>query len=168
MDITLAEGLCAVGLLVASATDLRDKKIYNWLTFPMIALGIAFHSTLGQGWTFALVGLAAAFALHFFLWIVKVERAGDAKLAMGIGALLGWSFMLESTLWTLVLLIPIGLAVLGFRGKLGNLAKVAHFIVAKAQGAKPKDPPPLTLMAFGPTMAVAALVAWLTEWLHLW
>ena len=77
MDITLAEGLCAAGLLVASVTDLREQKIYNWLTFPMIALGIAYNSTLGQGWAFALTGLAAATVLHVFLWVVKVERAGD-------------------------------------------------------------------------------------------
>ena len=168
MEITLPEVLCAIGLLIASVTDLREQKIYNWLTFPMIALGIAVNGTLGDGWAFALIGLGVAFALHFFLWVVNVERAGDAKLAMGVGALLGWSFMLENTLWTLVLLIPIGLIVLGVRGRLGNLAKVAHYIVAKAQGAEVSEPPPLTLMAFGPTMAVAAVLAWLTEWLHLW
>jgi len=168
METSVAHGLCAAGLVIASFTDLREQKIYNWLTFPMIALGLAVNATIGEGLLFAAVGLGVAFAVHFVLFVVGVERAGDSKLAMGIGALLGWSFMLESTLWTLVLLIPVGLLVLTVKGNLGNLAKVAHHLAAKAQGVESAKPPPLTLMAFGPTMAVAALVAWLTEWLHLW
>lgn len=168
MEFTLADGLCAAGLLVASITDLREQKIFNWLTFPMVIVGITLHATAGEGWTFGLIGAAAAFALHFFLWVVKVERAGDSKLAMGVGALMGWSFMLETTLWTLLLLIPTGLIVLTVRGRLRNLLQVAHHVAARAQGVKSEEPPPLTFMAFGPTMALGAVVARLTEWLHLW
>lgn len=168
MEFTIADGIAAVGLIIASYTDAREQKIYNWLTFTLMALGIAFHATLGQGVVFALIGLAAAFALHFLLFAVGVQRAGDSKLAMGLGALLGWSEMLEITLWTLLLLIPIGLCFLALRGKLGNLKKVAHHIAARAQGVEVSEPPPLTLMAFGPTMAIAAVVARLTDWLLLW
>ena len=168
MDLTVAEVLCAAGLITASITDLRKQKIYNWITFPMVAIGFAVHTSIGEGVLFALMGLAAATLVHVGLWMAQVERAGDAKLAMGIGALMGWSFMLESTLWTLMLLIPIGLIFLAIRGNLGNLVKVGHHMVAKAQGVTSETPPPLTLMAFGPTMAIAALIARLTEWLHLW
>jgi Flp pilus assembly protein protease CpaA len=166
--LTPAEWIAAAGLLVASYTDAREQKIYNWLTFPLMVVGLAVNATIGQGLVFSLIGLLAAFALHFTLFAVGVERAGDSKLAMGLGALVGWSLMLETTVWTLLLLLPIGIAVLAIRGRLGNLKTVAHHVAARAQGIDVKEPPPLTLMAFGPTMACAAVVARTTDWLLLW
>lgn len=168
MDLTAADGIALAGLLIASVTDLREQKIYNWLTLPMVGAGVLLHAVAGEGLVFALVGTAAAFALHFGLWIAQVERAGDAKLAMGLGALLGWSTMLELSLWTLLILLPTGLLVLAIRGRLRNLVTLAHHVAARAQGVEVSKPPPLTFIAFGPTMAIGTVLARTTEWLHLW
>jgi len=168
MDQILIDIIAAIALGIASYTDLRWGKIWNWLTGPLMLAGLLLHTTIGQGWLYGVAGLGVAFALHFVLWIANVERAGDAKLAMGLGALLGWHFAVELTVWTLLLLFPIGIIVLVVRGRVRNLVAVFHHLAAKAQGVDVTKPPPLTFMAFGPTMAVAAILSRYTEWLPLW
>ena len=109
-----------------------------------------------------------AFALHFAIYALGVERAGDAKLMMGVGALQGWSLMLESTFWTLLLLFPVGLAVLALRGRLRNFWHTIQYSYRKALGYPVEPPKEQTMMAFGPVIAVAVVVARFTDVLLLW
>ena len=39
----------AVAVGVATVTDLRYLKVYNWLTFPLLAAGLTFHAAR-EGW----------------------------------------------------------------------------------------------------------------------
>jgi Flp pilus assembly protein protease CpaA len=153
------------GLAIGSATDLWSGRIPNALTFPMMALGIAMNATLPSHWV-GLVGCAAAFALHFPLFAGGIERGGDAKLMMGVGAVLGWSGMLEATTWMAVLYLPIGLAILAARGKLGNLVAVGKHLAAKARGEDPGPPPEQTWFVTGPVIAISSVLAWSTDWLR--
>jgi Flp pilus assembly protein protease CpaA len=153
------------GLLGAAVTDFRTGKIPNVLTFPMMAVGIVIHLTAGADPSFGLVGCAAAFALHFVLFAFGVEKAGDAKLMMGLGACVGWREMLEATLWLAVVYLPIGLAILAAQGKLPNLVKSARYVLARMQGRAAGDPPEPTYVRAGPIMLVAGTLGWATDWL---
>lgn len=167
MEWTLADVVLALGLTIAVYTDLTSERIPNVLTFPLILVGIVIHFVQGN-FLLPLLGVGVAFALHFVLWMLKVERGGDAKLMMAVGALLGWSEMLESTLWMFLLLFPIGLAVLTVRGRLRNFIETVKFAYRRAIGY-PVDPPAeQTMMAFGPVIACAVVAARLTDWLYLW
>lgn len=156
--------LLALGLGFACYTDLTDGKIPNRLTGPLLLSGLIAQALLGDplaGW----IGALAAFAVHFGLFAVGVVKGGDAKLMIGVGALVGWREMLEATLWELILLVPVGLAVLALKGRLANLIHAAHYAAARAQGRASGEAPPTTPMIFAPVIALAVLLAHLTDWM---
>jgi Flp pilus assembly protein protease CpaA len=164
MHLGPSEIVLFVGLLIASATDLAWGKIPNVLTFPLMALGVAM--ALGTSTPFAgALGCAAGFALHFPLFAAGIEKGGDAKLMMALGALLGWHAMIEATIWLAVLYLPIGLVILAARGKLGNLVASARYAAAKASGNPDPGPPPeTTWFVTGPVIAVAGVLTCTTDW----
>ena len=79
--------------LVATAaiTDVRARRIPNWLTLTVTLSGLAQSVT---PWAVtrpsqSLLGLLAGFAVTFLLYSVGGRGAGDVKLTAGIGAWLG-------------------------------------------------------------------------------
>ncbi len=149
----------AAGLGWASWTDSRTGRIPNVVTFGMMLTGVVIHSAYGES-GFALLGVLAAFAIHYPLWMLGVERPGDAKLVMGVGALVGWVEVLDTTLWLAVLYLPVGLGVLAARGRLRNLARVLQWRIDKAKGLAVGDPPEPTVLWTAPVIAAAAVAAW--------
>jgi prepilin peptidase CpaA len=103
-SVTLAQGLLAATLLIAVITDLRSHRIYNWLTFPMLAAGLLVHTMTDglPGLQFALGGLGVA-CLSLVLFILGAMGAGDVKLLGVVGALMGAHFTLWTLLWTAIL-----------------------------------------------------------------
>lgn len=155
------------GLAVASYTDLRWMRIPNALVFPMMFLGFAMAFADGHLYTIAL-GFALATAVYFPLFAVGISRAGDAKLMMAIGALVGLRETVETLVWTAIVYLPVQLAVLAFRGKLGNLWVTARYQARKALGRDPGPEPEVTMGVTGPIIAVGGLLAWSTttfQWL---
>ncbi len=166
MNLTPEIVVLLAGLAVASVTDLTTGRIPNALTMSMMGVGMLIHATIGlsEPW-FGLVGCAAAFALHFAMYAAGIEKAGDAKLMMGVGACVGWAEMLETSAWLAVLYLPIGLAILAARGQLANLGAVLRWQLAKAQGKAEGEAPAANWFVTGPVIAVAGVAAWLTDWL---
>ena len=154
-----------MGLAVGAVTDVRTGKIPNVLTFPMMAVGIAFWAVTGPDRALGLVGCAAAFALHFLLFALKVEKAGDAKMMMAVGALAGWRTMIEATLWWAIVFIPVGLLVLAVTGKLPNLVASSRYVLARMRGGPTGPEPEPTTLRVGPILLVAGALAWGTDWL---
>lgn len=74
-------------------TDLRDHKIYNRMTLPLIPAGFLMNMLLyGIG---GLKNSLAGFLLgtsFILFWLAGMLKAGDIKLYMAIGALAGWRF----------------------------------------------------------------------------
>jgi Flp pilus assembly protein protease CpaA len=127
-----------------------------------MALGIAIHLSEGDVRT-ALVGLGVAWAIHYLLFRLGVERGGDAKLFMAIGALRGWSEAVEATLWSAFVYLPVGLLVLLLQGKLGNLMAALRWTASGRAKGEPRPEP--TMLKTAPIVAVAWLMAWATHWL---
>jgi prepilin peptidase CpaA len=78
-------------LLAATVTDVRFRRIPNWLTFPAIAAALAIRS-FSQGWSGLLLGVAGGVTAPLVLMLVRAFRRlgmGDVKLAVAVGALLG-------------------------------------------------------------------------------
>lgn len=158
------EVILFTGLAIACVSDLRTQKIPNVLNLSLILLGLLVNATgSGLGLKFALAGLGAAFVVHYGLWAAGVEKAGDSKLMMGVGALVGWAEMMESTLWMLILLIPVGLVVLAMRGRLGNLKLAAQWTAFKSQGIDMGERPEPTYMAYAPVIGMGVVAAHYTS-----
>ncbi len=162
-DLNTGDLLLAAGLLVACVTDLREGKIPNVLTLPLVVLGVLYN-TLSGALLFGLLGAVIAFALHFGLWALKVERGGDAKLMMAVGAFLGWSDMLATTIWMFLLLAPVGILVLIARGRLGNFLETLRYAWRKALGYPVEPPAEQTTMIFAPVIACAVIATRLLDW----
>lgn len=101
--------VAALLLAVSCVTDLgKEKKIYNLVTLPAAALGLAYHATNGNAW-FGLTGLAAGFLILWPVYWLGGTRAGDVKLLAAYGALLGSAAALATGL--LASLLFLGYAV---------------------------------------------------------
>jgi prepilin peptidase CpaA len=78
-------------LAVATFTDLRNRRIPNWLVLPFLVVGIAtstwLHGWHGLGQSFS--GLGLGLLLYGFLFWMGGMGAGDVKLAAAIGAWIG-------------------------------------------------------------------------------
>lgn len=77
--------------LVAGISDLRTRRLPNWLTVPAFLAALAFHGLTG-GWSGlgqALGGFAIGFGILFVLWLIGGGGGGDVKLMGALGAWLG-------------------------------------------------------------------------------
>ena len=81
---------CVIAI-VASVTDVWRFKVYNVLTFPAMALGIAYHGLApqGQGLYYGLAGLLVGLGILIVPYAFGVFGAGDTKFVGAIGAWIG-------------------------------------------------------------------------------
>lgn len=89
----LREAAVLLGTLIASYTDLRTGLIYDKLTYPMIALGIALNIYIGVFANFMDMAnyfavALAVFAICYLLYYTGKIGGGDVKLFVGISLLL--------------------------------------------------------------------------------
>lgn len=157
LDPVIAVALVG-GLLYASWADVRTGRIPNALTFPMMLVGLAVHAAYRDP-LFGLLGLAVATAIHYPLWMLKVEKAGDSKLMMAVGALLGWRDAVDATAWFGLLYLPIGFLILAATGRLPNLLRVARHLSDKAKGLPVGPEPEVTTLRTAPIIAAATAIA---------
>jgi prepilin peptidase CpaA len=85
--------IAAVGLYVAlaAATDLRMRRIPNWLTVPAAVSGLIYHCLTPTGWGLwvSLAGFGVGVALLLLPWLAGGGGMGDVKLLAALGAWLG-------------------------------------------------------------------------------
>ncbi|MBI4471540.1 MAG: prepilin peptidase [Acidobacteria bacterium] len=110
MNVAIQLVLIAV-VLAAAWSDLKTRRIPNWITVPGAVLGVLLQSVYGgvNGAISSLTGAAVGFAVFMVLYITGGMGAGDVKLFAAVGALVG----LESLLLVFV-----------FTGLLGGIAAV--------------------------------------------
>lgn len=78
-------------VLIATVTDLRSRRIPNWLVLPFLIAGFAVSGWL-NGWhgvAHSAEGMALAFLAFGVIFWVGGMGAGDVKLAAAIGAWIG-------------------------------------------------------------------------------
>ena len=78
-------------LVVAVFFDVRERRIPNWLTFPFMAAGLAYHAAADglSGVIFSMLGIALGIALLIIFYVSGGMGAGDVKLMGAVGSLLG-------------------------------------------------------------------------------
>lgn len=144
---------------------MQSQKVPNVLTFSLMVIGVAAQWWFGQGVVYGLTGLGAAFAIHFALYVLGLEGAGDAKLMMGVGALIGWNEMIEATIWRYVFHVPFAVIVLSVKGRWANFMAAARWTMDKARGVEVGERPEPTYMPFAPLILVGTIAALSSEWL---
>src|SRR5947209_11249935 len=76
---------------VAAYTDLRSRRIPNWLTLSAAVIGLGLNLALGgaAGGLTAVLGLGLGLAMLLPFYLLRAVGAGDVKLLAALGALLG-------------------------------------------------------------------------------
>jgi prepilin peptidase CpaA len=95
MVTTFAAIATPLGLLtlclatVGSGTDLRTRRIPNWLTVGAFALALAVRGVGAEPVMLGLTGAGVAFLVALPLFLVRAIGAGDVKYLAAFGAVLG-------------------------------------------------------------------------------
>ncbi len=143
-----AYAVAAVTVSVASVTDIRSGRIYNWTTYPAIALGLIGHALLGgvvgdehMGLLGSLAGLAVGAGLLLLAWLAGGIGGGDVKLMGAVGALTGWRFCMTALFYGLIAGgVMAGIVMIRHRVVKDTIGRVLRFLYLQVIGAKPGDP----------------------------
>jgi prepilin peptidase CpaA len=83
--------LVLIAALIAAVTDVWKFKVYNLLTFPLLASGLLYHAVYGgaPGFAGSFLGALIGFVLMIFLYAMGGMGAGDVKFVTALGAWLG-------------------------------------------------------------------------------
>jgi prepilin peptidase CpaA len=117
--IEAARVLLLLTLTTAVITDARRNKVFNWLTFPAMILGIAVAAGGGKSALLTSVeGLAAGLAAGLVFMVFFRSGAGDAKLLMAVGALSTPGFVVGTSLYGAIAAFPMAVVLTWRRGVL--------------------------------------------------
>ncbi len=119
----------------SAAIDARTGRIPNWLTLPLVPLGVALQAldSGSRGLLAAGLGALLCFLVPFVMfWSTRGAAigGGDVKLFAGLGALLGPGIGLEVELGAFVALTVLALFVLTWRGLLWRTLKNSFWLFA--------------------------------------
>lgn len=106
-----------IALSLSVYTDISTRKIPNWLTVSLFIAGGIIQCLLGTPLVF-LQGAALAAVIGIVGWMVHVIQAGDAKLFIALGALMGWNWLLWCGAYSLIWGAGIGVVILLAKGAL--------------------------------------------------
>jgi prepilin peptidase CpaA len=159
-------------VVVATVTDLRSRRIPNWLVLPFLLLGFAvsgyLHGWHGIGQSFE--GLAVGALLFGILAFMGGMGMGDVKLCAAIGAWIGPSQMLFALVLTGIAggVMALCWAISG--GFLGELFQgTGDFLFGFKERGFRSDPNlvlanPLTRkMPYAPAIAVGTLISFFSR-----
>lgn len=110
---------------IASITDLRSRRIPNWLVLPFLLLGVGV-STWNQGWHGlgqSAAGMGMGLVVFGLLFLIGGMGAGDVKLFAAIGA---WIWPHQLFIALVLVSLAGGVLVLGWAiagGFMGDLLK---------------------------------------------
>lgn len=164
----------AVFALAAGITDLRWRRIPNWLTFPAAVIALILHVAAG-GWPGAKLSLlGAALGLGVLLPFVLLRSlgGGDWKLVGGLGAFFGPTRLITVLIYTLLINGLMALVLIIAKKRVGKtLRNLGAMIAAIVRLHMPGpdltiDNPEAAKVPFGVAAAVAVLLY--TAWQHPW
>jgi prepilin peptidase CpaA len=157
-----------VVLVVATFTDLRSRRIPNWLVFPFLLIGLVVSGWL-HGWSGigqSLAGMALGGLLFGILSWMGGMGMGDVKLCAAIGAWIGPGQLITALVLTGIVGGIMALCWAAAGGFLGDLFRGAGNLVFGFGKRGLKPDPELTLgnplarkMPYAPAIAIGTFVS---------
>jgi prepilin peptidase CpaA len=127
---TITAAVLLAMVAVAAVSDIRRRKIPNWLTLGGMAGGLVLQTVLHglAGLLHSAEGLALGFGVYLAFYCLRAMGAGDVKLMAAVGAIAGpalWFQMFVATSVTAgVLALGLSLATGRLRQTVWNMAYI--------------------------------------------
>lgn len=157
----------AAVLVIATFTDVRSRRIPNWLVLPFLALGILASAWL-YGWHGVLLSLEGAglgLLIYGVLFWMGGMGAGDVKLCAAIGAWIGPNQLLIALIFTALIGGVMALVWAAWGGFLKELFQQASDLafVAKERGEAVLSNPLRRKMPYAPAIAIGTLISFIAR-----
>lgn len=151
---------------VATFTDLRSRRIPNWLVVPFLVAGLIV-SGIHAGWhgfESSLAGLAVGALPFGVLAVMGGMGMGDVKLCAAIGAWIGPGQMVIALICTGILGGVIALVWAAAGGFLGELfSNTGKLLFGKKGPEQTLDNPLARKMPYAPAIAIGTLVSFFSR-----
>jgi prepilin peptidase CpaA len=155
-------------LAVAAVSDVRRRRVPNWLVLALLVFSVAamwVGASPATSWRGLTMGVATGLACWLPLWLLGLLGAGDVKLFAGasawIGPSLSWRAALIAALlggaMALFLLVRRGGMVAALNGVAVQALHQREFLGAAANAT---TPPEGDTLPYAVPMAMALLTAW--------
>jgi prepilin peptidase CpaA len=134
MTVNVLTDVCAAVLvLVAGASDIRSRRIPNWLTLSGVCAGLALHAaTAGfSGLKLSAMGMLLGFGAYLALYCLHAMGAGDVKLMAAVGAIVGPAAWISVFVATAIAAGLLSLGLVIFKRRLRETLRNAFFIVGE-------------------------------------
>jgi prepilin peptidase CpaA len=151
---------------IAGWTDLRSRRIPNWLTVPAAMIGVAANMVL-SGWAglkTSLLGVALGLALLLPFVLLRSLGAGDWKLAGALGAFAGPGVLVDLLLGSVLVAGVMAMALVIYKGRVRQtLRNIGHILVSlvtfRLPGSRVSlDNPESLKVPYGVALALTVLV----------
>jgi prepilin peptidase CpaA len=118
---------------IAAWTDLRSRRIPNWLTVPGLVVGVVANVVL-TGWgglRTSLLGASLGLALLLPFVLLRSLGAGDWKLAGALGAFTGPGTLVNLLLGSVLVAGIMALVLIIYKGRLiQTVRNIGHILVS--------------------------------------
>lgn len=159
-------GLALVLAAVAGYTDLRSRRIPNWLTVSGALIGIAVNGIVG-GWVglkTSLLGVGLGLLLLLPFVLLRSLGAGDWKLAGALGAFVGPAVLTDVLIASIFVAGIMALALVIYKGRLmQTLRNIGRMLASMARLHMPGpevslDNPESLKIPYGVALAASTLL----------
>lgn len=166
-DVMLARQVCLLAMsIICVYTDMARGKLYNSVTFPAMAAGLAL-AWIGDAAVPGMPNLHAALlsallggGMLLILYLLGGMGAGDVKMMVAVGLLAAsWNFTVLALVYAALVGAGMAVAVLIRQGRLreGLKGSLKSLIALKAK----KDPArPASTIPYGVAIGIGVVWAW--------
>lgn len=118
---------------IAAWTDLRSRRIPNWLTVPGLAIGVILNLafTRWDGLKNSLLGVGVGLALLLPFVLVRSLGAGDWKLAGALGAFTGPALLVDLLLGSVLIAGIMAIVLVIYKKRFQQtMRNIGHIVVS--------------------------------------
>ena len=158
--------------LIAGWTDLRSRRIPNWLTVPGLVIGMVLNTLLG-GWSglkTSLLGALIGLALLLPFVLLRSLGAGDWKLAGALGAFVGPGALLNLLMVSIFIAGVMALGLVIYKRRLGQTFRnIGRLLASMATFRMPDhevslDNPQSLKVPYGVALALTTVLYGIVNW----
>jgi prepilin peptidase CpaA len=152
--------------LLAGWTDLRSRRIPNWLTVPGLALGVGLSGFAG-GWTGlrnSLLGVLVGLGLLLPFVLLRSLGAGDWKFAGALGAFAGPGLLTDFLMGSVFVAGLMAAALIVYKGRVREtLRNMGHILISLVTFRLPEsrvslDNPDALKVPYGVALALTVIL----------